>query len=627
MIKQHLILILFINMSVFAQNIVNEKLIPFHNKEGKWGYLDADSDKVIIPAKYDFANLFENGTAVIGNKNPNSKTRYEEYLSGYIRENGEEILPINFTGIYDVKTQMDSIFRDFKNITFENGINGILKLPEGKWLIELGKYKDFQFYKPNQYLADNIDFYDGDKKYSAPIDCEIKRIDFENRLFYITKGEKEPNEGICTWEGKIIIEPKYIDVKYVPKTKTFLASTILGKITLKNIENKIIDNFLFDVNGTQIVTFKSKKIPFIRENESIGRYELNNKELTIDLASGKLIEDSVEDAINKQTVFQNPKTKLFGLKDETGKIKIQPTYAKLEIITKNSIIAEKESGYPSLQGLFDNQGKQITDFIYEELSYSEGKLIGKKNKKYGALDFNGKEIIEFKYNYNYYFDNGLANVHTDTGEGVIDGNGNEVIQPVYKTIFRQEIEDKILLADPKFNYQKTTFLTAEKDKKWGMFDTNGKLIIPIEYGSVNKEYNDKYFLEGWINISDLKRENYGLINIYTNVNIPPIYSSIKIYDGYLIANNRVENNYTYKLLNLKGQPISDISYDKMDLKYDYFIVSKDKQEGIMNQKGEIIVPLKFNYIWAESQNLIRIWDNESYYYINVKTGKEYKLKE
>ena len=65
----------------------------------------------------------------------------------------------------------------------------------------------------------------------------------------------------------------------------------------------------------------------------------------------------------------------------------------------------------------------------------------------------------------------------------------------------------------------------------------------------------------------------------------------------------------------------------MDLKFDFFIVSKDKQEGIMNQKGEIIVPLKFNYIWAESSNLIRIWDNEKYYYINVKTGKEYKIKE
>ena len=65
----------------------------------------------------------------------------------------------------------------------------------------------------------------------------------------------------------------------------------------------------------------------------------------------------------------------------------------------------------------------------------------------------------------------------------------------------------------------------------------------------------------------------------------------------------------------------------MDLKFDYFIVSKNKQEGIMNQKGEIIVPLKFNYIWAESQNLIRIWDNERYFFINVKTGKEYKLNQ
>ncbi len=202
-----LIIVILINTNAIAQTIINEKLIPFQDKQEKWGYLDADSDKIMIAPKYYGASLFINSIASVYNNNPNSKTLYDKSLFRYIRENGTEIMPINFSNVYDVKDLNDSIITNLKFIALDNEENGILKLPEGKWLVEPGKYKYFRFYAVNQFLADAIDFFDDGKKYSAPNGCNIKHVDFENRFFDITKGENEPNSGVCTWEGKIIVSP------------------------------------------------------------------------------------------------------------------------------------------------------------------------------------------------------------------------------------------------------------------------------------------------------------------------------------------------------------------------------------------------------------------------------------
>ncbi len=619
-------IILFTNMSLFSQIKVNEKLIPFHNKQGKWGYLDADTDKIVIPAKYDHASLFENGIATVHNKNPYSKTQYDQSLSGYIRENGEEVLSINFTGIYEVKNQLDSIFHDLKTITFENGTNGILKLPEGKWLVEPGKYEEVVFYNRNSYLADSKDFYIDSKMYSAPKDCKIETIDFENHFFIITKSEKEPNKGLCTWEGKIILEPKYIEVKYAQKTKTFVASTLDAFLTIKNFGTKVLKNYLLDKNGSQLANFSSKYFPSFQKEDSIGNFEYIEKEFSFDLKTGKLINKPISEEDKNGVVFQDLKTKLYGLKDVNGNEIIKPIYEELSIINDDLLRATKNIDGKSIDGVLDKYGKQIIPFLYETLSYSNKSYIAQKDKKWGALSYEGEEEIPFIYNYSFYFKNGFANVFKDSGEGVINQNGDLIISTEYKTIFKHEIEDKVLLSDLNFNYEKSTYFTAEKDKKWGMFDSKGKRIISFEYGYIRVSNDIKQLEKGWVITEDLQRDKSGLINIYTNVTIPPIYSGIHIFDTYLIANKRTENDYTYQLLDLNGKPISNEIYDKMDLKFDYFIVSKNKQEGIMNQKGEIVVPLKFNYIWAETPNLIRIWNNENHFYINVKTGKEYKLK-
>ncbi len=620
------LIIIFCNMNIFAQKIINEKLIPFHNNQGKWGYLDADSDKIMIAPKYDFADLFENGIALVENNNPNATTLDNKYVKGYIRESGEEILPVNFRAIYDVKDFNDSIITNLKFIALDNETNGILKLPEGKWLVEPGKYKDFRFYTVNQFLADAIDFFDDGKKYSAPNGCNIKHVDFENRFFDITKGENEPNSGVCTWEGKIIVAPKYIDVQYFEKTKTFLASTVTGLLTWKNIDKKLLDNFLFDENGKQIVTFKSDKIPFVRENETVGRFEIKNKETYVDLQTGQFIAEPKFEDEPKQTIFQDMKTALFGLKAADGKILIKPIYSTLKFLRNNDFLKAQNTTYK--YGIIDAKGVIQVPFDYDELYFQNiVTLIAKKNGKYGTINFSNQIRVDFLYTYNLDFSNGFAIATKDLLKGVIDIYGKIIVPREYEDITKIEITNEILKADLTIINQTISYFSVKKNKKYGLYDQYSQLLIPLEYGYIREANSATDLQKGWFQTADLQRDKRGLVNVRSNVTIPPIYNSIKIFDDFLDASTLIDNNYTHQLLNLEGKPISEIVYDKMEFTNGYFIVEKNKLQGIINTKGKILVPLKFNFIWAETSNLIRIWDNERYYYINVNTGKEYRSKE
>ncbi len=608
-------LFIFIFLSVFAQSqnkVINEKLIPFENKRGKWGYLDSETNNIIIAAKYDFVSLFENGIAEVSTLNTDSKLNYglDNSLKGYIDEKGNELFAPQFTGIYDVKNRQDSIFQNLKLVTLKNGTSGIISIPSGKWIVEAGKYADFQFYNSNQYLADNTVFVDGGKKYLAPKNCKITSVDFENHFFEIQKESDESKNGICTWEGKIITASKYLNVNYLQKTKTILASSIKGKISLKNLETVTLTNYLLDANGKQIRTFESQYYPKIK-NDSVGSYQQKEKQYYFDLKTGKPINTDKIEIASENFVFQPEKnTYLFGLKDKNGKMLLQPIYNKLEIIKPNFIIASKNG----LGTVINNQGIQLIPSKYRSLYYdSDNRLLANKNEKYGIIDFVGKTIIDFKYNYNFYFNDGFANVHSDTGEGIIDTNGNEILPTIYETVFA--LKDK----------NKNSYFTAEKDNKWAMFDNKGKQIIPFEYGYV-REANDNEFDNGWVITEDLNRKQNGLINIKTGVTILPVYSSVRIFKEFLIASKSNENNYLYQLLNLKGTPISNEIYEEMDFVNGYLKVSKNNLHGLINTKGDIIIPLKYNYLWARTSNLVMVEQDSAYFYVNTN-GKEFRANE
>ena len=69
--------------------------------------------------------------------------------------------------------------------------------------------------------------------------------------------------------------------------------------------------------------------------------------------------------------------------------------------------------------------KIVIDCVFDDAEQFQDDLaVVKKNGKYGLINKYGKEIIPYKYDYIWSFDEGLAKVKDDNLCGFMDRHGN-----------------------------------------------------------------------------------------------------------------------------------------------------------------------------------------------------------
>jgi len=68
-------------------------LIPYHNKNDKWGFADVNK-KIVIPCIYDRVEFFDGEYAIVSTTN---------WLKGLIDKKGNKILDIKYDGIQVLK--------------------------------------------------------------------------------------------------------------------------------------------------------------------------------------------------------------------------------------------------------------------------------------------------------------------------------------------------------------------------------------------------------------------------------------------------------------------------------------------------------------------------------------------
>jgi len=193
-------------------------------------------------------------------------------------------------------------------------------------------------------------------------------------------------------------------------------------------------------------------------------------------------------------------------------------------------------------GYINAQGKVIIPFEYDEMymqlfrvDLKEGIeylkfFISLKDDKWGILSYNGKIWIPFEYSAIEVLENTrgqLLKVNDNFQWGIVDFIDRKTILPCYfeeievyvfgdsaffiveeeafdgnkKGIydFRGEIlpseYDEIFIHDEKDKI----FFTVQKNNKWGAFDHNGKLLLPIKYDDlIPAETEEKIYLEALI---------------------------------------------------------------------------------------------------------------------------------
>lgn len=141
----------------------------------------------------------------------------------------------------------------------------------------------------------------------------------------------------------------------------------------------------------------------------------------------------------------------------------------------------------------------------------------------------------------------------------------------------------------------TGIATVYQDGRMGYIDTNGRLILPINY--VTKDFSD-----GLGFYEDIAKHTFTIIDRTGKVirQISHIISWHGFDRGRFFFSARKEGNILYGVMDTAGNILIDNKYpyiEKISEKY-YYVNSNKDGAGIINYRGETIIPLQYaiNYI-------------------------------
>lgn len=116
--------------------------------------------------------------------------------------------------------------------------------------------------------------------------------------------------------------------------------------------------------------------------------------------------------------------------------------------------------------------------------------------------------------------------------GAFNRNGELVIYPIFDSV--------------RFLYENTNYLVCEFNKKYGLFNKDGKQIVPVKYSGITNSNEDLlgvYYKEKW-GVIDI---NAGIENPkdFSQYVIPPIYDYITPFENGIAMVSY--NNQTFRI--------------------------------------------------------------------------------
>lgn len=222
--------------------------------------------------------------------------------------------------------------------------------------------------------------------------------------------------------------------------------------------------------------------------------------------------------------------------------------------------------------------------------FVQGIAIVQKSGKFGAIMLGGKEIIPPIYDALSEFENGIATAEYKGGKRSINLSGQIQITKGEEKTFLPDNYDWAY----DFSYGGVRVL---KNGKWGILNQKLKLIVPCAYDGIEPICNGLF--KYW------ESDRVGLINIENGEIGKAQYSSINpCGDEFLIIEKFVDDIWIekdrYGIINKKGEIIlptqfSDIASVDIDNKT-VWIVSKNNKKGVYDIDGLCLICPVFDKI-------------------------------
>lgn len=297
--------------------------------------------------------------------------------------------------------------------------------------------------------------------------------------------------------------------------------------------------------------------------------------------------------------------------------------------------------------MLDTLGNYILSLDYELIrNYGDFTLV-QKNKRLALFIENHGIVSDFIYNdlVDVFYPNYilLTNNQGDflinnKGKIVYAVNNNEEIKDMKDSLLvvKDKKKDKMFLRDLKNNnlflsdYNEIEFgdgaLRVSNNKKTGIVTYKNEIIIPLDFSSVYP-FKNNYYIVSKDNLKGLYQQskvilslkyknvipflsNYlyvvndndlnGLYDSELNVVIPEEYKIYEYYKSFYL----VEQNSQLIVFNIDDKSTLKLNsnykfHDKNHYwitKRNYFVLQKDDKYGVVNYKGEIIIPFEYDYL-------------------------------
>ncbi|WP_257666782.1 WG repeat-containing protein [Parapedobacter tibetensis] len=647
-------------------NPYNENLVPYRNVEGKWGYLDAGTGKVVIPARYYRVELFKGNTALVVNEKMPPHARAVE-LYGLIDTSGKELIPVTHDYVHPVKARSGDELDDLYHFSGEEGW-GIAKA-DGQWLIAPGEYSDdnngypnYEFYDRDRYLVNNRFYFENGQKYQPPTGHRIERVDRDNRFFHITPGDSPYQKGLSDWRGNILLPATYMEIRVYAEDNRIIASgddtfsdddlafiarvdeigeknlneadaatlqALIEKVEKREAAGRLVENHLFDLNGKEIARFHTQYLPIAFDGVIVAERRSPTGNDYFSFVDGSPMPPHQAGKGNWR-VFKDEQG-LCGLADPAGKIVLPARYRSLSFYDKDRIVAHNpaaqgEDYWHQHLGVINTKGEVIVPFEYRQLWPMEDAqsfiALHKDHMGYGVIDARGNIVIPFLYEGHLSFSDGLAIVQDSVyNQGVIDTLGREVIPLAYSKIYRTLDVEPLNNRDPGRLLNVDRYFKVERDGLWGMLDRHGREVIPMAYGLIFTA--GESFERRWVEVSDPTMARKGLVNILTGVTIAPQYKDIFPL-GNVIKVTLPESHF-YELLDTEGNLLPGGPYTKMEYErkgHGCFIAEKEGKFGGLDIDGKTLLPFVYDRLHYASPGLFQAQKEGRYFFVN-REGREY----
>lgn len=365
--------------------------------------------------------------------------------------------------------------------------------------------------------------------------------------FYIV--EQNDKYGVISNTGKQLIPNEYYYIEYGSNShETFVKDTYFI-IEIENGEK------YFDTKGREIQ--KPKDESEVNYNQENIAPKSGKKEISNDNPFGNVTKRIRDFAIVQKQIDGKYKSGAVDLEKQKLIVPVQYDFVNFDrfqrliagnyILEKNytlydTVGKELFSGYENIEevngayflqkenktAVFDEDLKQVTDFIYERGFHYKGRILTKKDGKYGMIDLKGKEILPFEYdimNFIYYQVGSSQDLNpyvkaTKNGkDGIFDFSGKILIPVDY-----DKIDTQISARDKNPSYyggeiaplentitEDNQYFVVQKDRKYGLIGNDFKEILPNQYDEILKGYNDN-FLHVYMRDENNKRKQ-GLFDV------------------------------------------------------------------------------------------------------------------